>query len=364
HGETTAEKVLATAREYLAAHGEDINSVAIMLNTVTDAIAVSAKMRDEAKKDKKWQVILLHSRLPGTIKKHRIAVAKDALKAGSKVMVVATQVIEASVNIDFDAAITVAVPADSLIQRMGRVFRNRSVAFHGQYPNVVIVNHADRLVPGRDVDGIYDPEYVAATLERAKNVAGTLLDGKAEEEILQASFTPAISGRFNKAYSDMVDYIDGTACTRKSDVQRLFRNLATWSIVLKGDGDFAARLSRQSGMPGLLPNLQSFYAGIANRRERSDLTGEERLVFAKLAADIGISVSRHVHDRLFKAGALSTCLFDSTVSVLDVEAFCSKHEIKGAKKSSLIDALLDNGLDDPGFLEALESKPGSDEWSM
>jgi len=55
-----------------------------------------------------------------------------------KVILVATQVVEASVDADFDFMVTEISPIDSQIQRWGRVFRSRDDEYTAKSPNIVI----------------------------------------------------------------------------------------------------------------------------------------------------------------------------------------------------------------------------------
>ncbi|MGC8778625.1 MAG: CRISPR-associated helicase Cas3', partial [Candidatus Caldatribacteriaceae bacterium] len=106
--------------------------VLVVVNTVGKAQEVYENLcmalRKQSKSDLQEKIWLFHSRF--TLKDRRerenileteFANPKDA-PDGAKILV-ATQVVEASLNIDADVLFTELAPMDALIQRMGRIFR-------------------------------------------------------------------------------------------------------------------------------------------------------------------------------------------------------------------------------------------------
>lgn len=98
----------------------------VMMNTVDDAQRV---YRAIAERQSGAQVLLFHARMMAV---HRNAVekqcmdwfGKDAQKRPSKAILVCTQVVEQSMDLDFDGMITCIAPMDLLLQRAGRVHRH------------------------------------------------------------------------------------------------------------------------------------------------------------------------------------------------------------------------------------------------
>lgn len=140
----------------------------VVVNTVKRAQGVAATLRANGE-----DVILLHSRM--TAKHRNRAAATLERKAGKnrrgkRFVVVGTQVIEASLDIDLDALSTDLAPAPSIIQRAGRVWRHYDpMSRSRRAPG--LRNLSVHIVEG--VVGGSALPYFATELER---VAGHLLD--------------------------------------------------------------------------------------------------------------------------------------------------------------------------------------------
>ncbi|MDD3398189.1 MAG: CRISPR-associated helicase Cas3' [Candidatus Methanomethylophilaceae archaeon] len=106
----------------------DGGRVAILRNTVNSA-QETYRMIKEGLDQTEFQVELLHARYPFLDRKYKeeSVIAKFGRKRipnGGKHILVATQVIEQSLDIDFDMMVSDMAPIDLLIQRSGRVHRH------------------------------------------------------------------------------------------------------------------------------------------------------------------------------------------------------------------------------------------------
>lgn len=132
-------------------------NILIVVNNVNKAIELFKKLEPEDEQRIK-DFYLLHSRLLEKEKTNRIKEIKDRLEnKETGMVVVATQIVEASVDIDFDILITEVSTIDSQIQRWGRVYRNRESDYEGE-PNInIFVGEKDETylfswddIPGND----------------------------------------------------------------------------------------------------------------------------------------------------------------------------------------------------------------------
>ena len=121
--------------------------VMVVCNTVDQAQEVFKTLRDAVKEDK---AKLLHSRF---ILKDRERIEKELKNAD---LLVGTQAVEVSLDIDFDCLFTEPAPIDALIQRFGRINRKGKKGIC----DVHICNQG-----GKNDSFIYSPEKV----ERTKN---------------------------------------------------------------------------------------------------------------------------------------------------------------------------------------------------
>lgn len=99
--------------------------ILVVVNTVDQAINLYDELKTEAK-DRRMKCICFHSRF---IQKDRHNKEQEIIKAereGHSILLIATQVVEVSLDIDFDILFTENAPMDALIQRSGRVNRKRS----------------------------------------------------------------------------------------------------------------------------------------------------------------------------------------------------------------------------------------------
>ena len=116
--ETTVQENIKEIESALREH----DKVLIVVNTVDQAINLYQELRSVA--DDKL-CICFHSRF---IQKDRLTKERDILDAeknGKPIILIATQVVEVSLDIDFDILFTENAPIDALVQRAGRVNRSR-----------------------------------------------------------------------------------------------------------------------------------------------------------------------------------------------------------------------------------------------
>lgn len=128
----------------------------VIMNTVADAINVYDSIKKIA--DDNYNLILYHARMPEKTKDEKIKkilkwCGKDRNERPERAIIVGTQVLEQSIDIDVDYMITAICPVDLLLQRIGRYHRHGdegTIREHMAIKNVVQV-----LIPDEENDAEY-----------------------------------------------------------------------------------------------------------------------------------------------------------------------------------------------------------------
>ena len=160
----------AAVAEYAISRTSGGGCICVMLNTVRQAQAVYR----ELKRHGETQVMLFHARFTA---KRRAEIEEQCIKVFGKggarperMILVCTQVVEQSLDVDFDVMITQLAPMDLLLQRAGRVHRhgdNRRPAGLERPEIDVIVPESGATMDVdkryRQIGGVYRPSVMKST---------------------------------------------------------------------------------------------------------------------------------------------------------------------------------------------------------
>ena len=204
-------------------------NILIIVNNVGKSIELFKKLENLSESSiKNKKIYLLHSRLLEGEKSKRIDEIKKNLKnKNEKTILVATQIVEASVNVDFDILITEASPIDSQIQRWGRIHRNRgNENYNETTPNIFIFTSIDR-----GTSAIYDKRVVEKTIEVLRKYQNQVLDYEKEREIIEEVFDSQIENQtlkdvFIREIKNNLEWLKYVSIEKRSEAQRIFRRIA------------------------------------------------------------------------------------------------------------------------------------------
>ncbi|MCY0866946.1 MAG: CRISPR-associated helicase Cas3' [Aquificaceae bacterium] len=198
--------------------------VLVILNTVEKAQKVYEKIMEKAE-GKNIKICLLHSRF--TLKDRKLRERKilrefknpkSENEREGKILV-ATQVVEASLDIDADILYTELAPIDVLVQRMGRVLRRRKL--ERDETNVIIVYGEDEERISSGAGRVYSEDLLILSLVLLCKIK---IDDKLKKYITNK--------QYKKAYSEILKSIgNGTLSFKLSEgdkidlVEELYRNL-------------------------------------------------------------------------------------------------------------------------------------------
>jgi len=146
------------------------NAVLIVCNTVRRARQAAEQINAQ-----NIDTLLLHGRFNyrdrWQLEKKLLAYfGPDGVRPDYPLIVVATQVIEVSLDVDFDILYSDPAPLDALVQRFGRVNRRRRM------PELAVVTVFDEPTGAEDRFSIYDPPLVQASVALLKRYDGQPVD--------------------------------------------------------------------------------------------------------------------------------------------------------------------------------------------
>ncbi|MCS7224906.1 MAG: CRISPR-associated helicase Cas3' [Armatimonadetes bacterium] len=172
---------------------EQGNRVLVVANRVAQAQEIYRQLRNHLD-----GVRLLHSRFIRRDRVHKEKEIIEALQNKRQIdlrILVATQVVEVSLDVSFDTIFTEIAPVDDLLQRLGRVNR------YGEHPNGVDV-HIARLFAREQLRWVYELHRVSLTLDYAPGDDTPLTVAAATDwvnKVYEAGWTQKETERFDQS---------------------------------------------------------------------------------------------------------------------------------------------------------------------
>ncbi len=202
--------------------------VLIIVNTVDKAIELYQKIAKQ-----KVNVKLLHSRF---IQKDRIEKENEikmfSNNRNESGIWITTQIVEASLDIDFDSLYTEMSTLDSLFQRLGRCYRSRE---YKKTENNVHIYTKEPTGIGKN--NVYSPEIFEKSLELLESYDGKVL--KEEEKVLLVDQLYAEEclkeTDFLKRFKESMIVLDSIIDydVEKKEAQKLLRNIENVTVIPK-----------------------------------------------------------------------------------------------------------------------------------
>lgn len=140
------------------------------------------------------KVRLLHGRFTGEDRSEKESELRDLVstrlcgKRPEQAVLVATQVVEVSLDVDFDVLFSDPAPLEALLQRFGRV--NRSL--RATPCDVIVCTRAE------DANPVYEPEYVVAAIEALRQADHQIIDERDVQTWLDQVYEGAIGARLGR----------------------------------------------------------------------------------------------------------------------------------------------------------------------
>lgn len=223
HRELTAEDVLKL---------DQGQKTLVIVNTVKKAMEMYNELKENGK-----DIHLIHSRFTREDRRRKEQEIIDFAHSNSTGIWIGTQVVEASLDIDFDVLITELSELNGLFQRMGRCYRKRN--YEGKTPNVYVFDGGDKNPSGinQSDQSVVDYQMYQLSKDAIKDIDGYL----SEEDKLQLINDNYTSEKFsnktntgfvNKVKNDLksLTSIQDTQAD-KAQVKKIFRKLQTIDVI-------------------------------------------------------------------------------------------------------------------------------------
>lgn len=199
--------------------------VLIICNTVSKAQQIYKELEERTE-----EVYLLHSRYirrdRNQLEKMIMQFSEDKDATG---IWVTTQIVEASLDIDFDILYTEMCTADSLLQRMGRC--NRKARYEPKEANIIVYANEN----GVGDKSVYEKKIYSRSLDKLRQYTGKILSEKEKidyinqvyctEEIMDTSYYEEIE-KYLKHFEELtpLEY-------SKHETDKEFRNIQSITVV-------------------------------------------------------------------------------------------------------------------------------------
>ena len=205
-------------------------NVLMIVNTVSTAQDLFKELRFNRNYEKSN---LLHSRFIWKHRKEKEEQIKEDYKKEKGVIWVTTQLVEASLDIDFDILFTEVATADSLIQRMGRIWRHKKEDYRGE-PNIYILTEVDE----KKVSLIYEKLLRDKSIELIRkhlDDEGYLLS-EAKRKIVEILYSEetlkSLGSKYLKRWKEVESILNSNwDFLFKKEAQRIFRDTFTFEAI-------------------------------------------------------------------------------------------------------------------------------------
>lgn len=203
----------------------------IICNTVKRSQDVYTKLKEKNKQN--TEINLLHSRFIFRDRKEKETKIQDFASSNKFGIWISTQIVEASLDIDFDILYTDMCSADSLLQRMGRCYRNR--IYEKDEPNIFIYD--TKVGVGNGKNSVYDLELYKRAVDFIKEYDNKIFteEQKLEyiekvyntKELEKSDYLESINRNYEALKNLQPAFID------KSDAADLFRAIDSVTVIPK-----------------------------------------------------------------------------------------------------------------------------------
>lgn len=249
-----------------------IGKILIVCNTVE-------KAQELYKILKEFSPLLLHSRFTRFDRNFKENIV---LREDFKGILISTQVVEVSLDIDFDVLITEMAPLDVLVQRMGRIYRRfkGDGEFYPSKPNIYIFTKAPS-----GIGTVYEKEIIKKSedfLKRGISSNRGVLSEKEKYQITEEFYSKENIKNTNywTKFNNALESVKHYSVNKKTEAQDVFRDISQIEVIPKG------LLDQEVQNEEILKKLNLEKDSLRNIIERIKLYDrKEKILFMELIKD-------------------------------------------------------------------------------
>ena len=206
------------------------NKILVIVNTVDKAIDLYFEIKEESQD---LNINLLHSRfIQEDRNKKEKNIKKFSNDVGEAGIWISTQIVEASLDIDFDYLYTEMSTLDSLFQRMGRCYRNRE--YNNDEPNIYIYTQN---VSGIGEKAVYSKEIFANSIKLLNKYDEQILNEEDKINMVDKLYSKEMlkGTQFIKDFEAGINVLNSIIDydINKKSAQKLLRNINNVTVIPK-----------------------------------------------------------------------------------------------------------------------------------
>lgn len=202
------------------------HKVLIITNTINQAIELQQKLKEKGIKTN-----VLHSRFTQLDRNQKeTEIKKFSQTENQSGIWITTQIVEASLDIDFDYLFTEMSTLDSLFQRLGRCYRIRE--YEENSPNIYIYQ---KEVSG--IGSVYDEEIHQKSIALLKTYNNQILEEQTKINLVDELYSKEQlkNTKFYQKFQQSIAFLDTILDydTNKKEAQSLLRNIDNMTVIPK-----------------------------------------------------------------------------------------------------------------------------------
>lgn len=283
--EINAEDIFSFSRQYGG------KKILVICNTIKSAVSIYHQLKEKIAKEN-HQVQLLHSCFTKADRaekeKHILEMGQSKSKESG--IWISTQIVEASLDIDFDLLFTELSDLNGLFQRMGRCYRKRELDL---LYNCFVFTGSDKRCSG--VGAFIDKEIHRLSKEALTSIDGVIREGQ-KVAMVEALYTKENLPDYYATITDLVRYVQCHQAYEldRKEASKRFRGIDTVSVIPRKVFE-----EHKTEINGAINELKSGYSGVGQVQAKI-IKAKARSRISDYTVDISSYLARNFEIKALK----------------------------------------------------------------